>query len=68
MGFPLGATLTLSAPLGEMMEEQPKATGAQGKIIEHLTGRVSDTPPVEAPITFAAAGIDKNLLRPLVCS
>jgi hypothetical protein len=37
-----------------MMEEQPKATGAQGKIIEHLTGRVSDTPPVEAPMTLAA--------------
>jgi len=28
-----------------------------------VIGGVSDTPPIEAPITYAQAGIDKNLAK-----
>jgi hypothetical protein len=44
-----------------MMAAQPKAKGAQGKIVEHLAGAFSDDPPDDDTPTYAEAGIDKNL-------
>ena len=33
--------------LGEMMGKKPKAQGARGRIIEHLTGGLRENPPDE---------------------
>ena len=47
------------------MAEQPKATGTRNQLIRPgVIGGISDSPPIEAPITLAQAGIDKNLAKP----
>jgi hypothetical protein len=44
------------------MAEQLKATGTRNQLIGRgVIGGISDSPPIEAPITLAQAGIDKNL-------
>jgi N6-adenosine-specific RNA methylase IME4 len=50
--------------VGEMMAAQPKAGGTRGQLQEGMrgvTGGLSSNPPVDAPISFDKAGIDKNL-------
>jgi hypothetical protein len=50
--------------LGQMMREQPKATGTRGQGNPDWLGGVSQTPPSEPqPVTLAEAGIDKNLAK-----